>query len=264
MSLPAVALLLVRALPTSPATALARCLVLAYLLFRRDCRREITRNCELLTGRADHWFWLRNGWAVGRNLALMAGIGTRRTAGLIDRATICADNLARQILERELHISMASLHFGVWEMLPQVFASKGTCVAVVTGRQRDRGLRAQLRRIRSHSGVVELCGLRAVLDQLAAPGLVGFMLDNTNRGQQGQLAIGGLRMRVPLLAFQLAERAGLKLLPVVGRLVRGRLWVHVGNPGSREEVVTQLLEQVRNAPEEWVLWAKAGALSWAA
>jgi lauroyl/myristoyl acyltransferase len=254
------ALLLVRALPTEPAVALARLLVVLYLFLRPSYRREIERNLALACGRHDRFFWVRNAWAVGRNLALMAAIGTGREQAMIDRAEVYIDNTTRRILEQELHVAMASFHFGLWEMMPQVFARAGWRVGLLAGRQQDRFVARVASRARRSRGVSAVTKAKSALRLAGRPGLTGFMLDNTSRGNQEWFQDGSLRMRVPVFGFELARRRGLAVVPIWGCLERGRLRIGVGRPGPAAEVVGQLLEQARRRPEEWVLWAKAGAL----
>ncbi|MBM3315595.1 hypothetical protein FJY71_07130, partial [candidate division WOR-3 bacterium] len=170
MSLPGVALLLVRALPTEPAVALARLLLLVYLLCRPAYRREITRNLDLVCGRQGRFFWVRNAWAVGRNLALMAAVGTRRGEEMVDRAELRADNTTRLILEQDLHTSMMSFHFGLWELLPQVFARAGWSVGLVTGEQPDTFVARVAGRVRRSRGVKRAGNARAALRLTMQPG----------------------------------------------------------------------------------------------
>jgi hypothetical protein len=72
--------------------------------------------------------------------------------------------------------------------------------------------------------------------------------------------VGDLSIRVPDIGFRMAERRQTKMMPIAGRLERGRLMVRVGRPGTRQQVVAALLEEVRQRPEEWVAWGKEGAV----
>lgn len=264
MSALGVALLLVRALPGELAVALARLVVVVYLLFRPAYRREIAKNLELLCNRRDSLFWLRNGWSVGRNLAFMAGIGTRRCRELIDRGEIQCDNSTLRVLEQELHIGMFSCHFGLWEFLPQVFARAGYAVGVLVGRQGDRVLSRMLGQLRGHRSIRLLSSFEEVRRYSHECRIVGFLLDNTRRGGQRWLSADGLRLRVPQVGFRLSRHDGRVTLPVWAVLRRGRLQVGVGRPGEPADVVAQLLAQVRKQPQEWILWGKTGALERAA
>ncbi|MEO0073488.1 MAG: hypothetical protein ABIK43_02345 [candidate division WOR-3 bacterium] len=264
MSVLGFALLFVRVLPAELAVTLARCLVILYLLFRRDYRREITRNLLILCNRKDSFFWIRNGWNVGRNLALMAGIGTRRCDQLIDRAEVRCDNSTRCLLEQELQIAMFSCHFGLWEFLPLVFARAGYTIGVLTGKQGDRTLSQVVPRLRGQRNIRLLSHYDDVWRCLRGCTIIGFLVDNTRRGGQSWISVDGLHIRVPQVGFRLAKQNQMFMVPVWGFLERGRLRVCVGRSGEGTDVVAQLLDQVRRRPQEWILWGKNGALERAA
>jgi lauroyl/myristoyl acyltransferase len=260
MSLPGAALALIRALPASPAVVLARLVTIVYLFFRPDYRFEIRHNLKIVLGEDRPRFWIRNAWQVGRNLALMARLGQRRSHAIIDRARLHCDNSVRLTLERELHMVMASFHHGLWEYLPQVFARRGFGVALVTGDQRDSALQGELSRMRE-SGRVRLA---RNLKQAVRPGsgttISGFMLDNTSRGSQVRVTADGVSLRMPEFPFRLAERQGGRVIPMFARFEDGWLHVEAYPPADAAGVARALLEQVRRRPEDWVWWAKAGAV----
>jgi len=260
MSLPGVALLAVRALPAEPAAALARLLVLAYLLLRPDYRAEIRANFQVVCGHDAPRFWVRNGWRVGRNLAMMARVGTRQTDAIIDRAMVYADNGIRRFLERNVHTAMVCFHYGLWELLPKVFARRGLDVGVAAARQRDRRLAAALSRLRRLDSVEEAADPVALARRMRRPGLTGFMLDNTGRGRQEWSEAGGVCMRLPVTGFRLAARAGAKVALIAGFIEQGRLRVHISSAPNEAAALARFVEIVRRRPEEWVFWGKAGAL----
>jgi lauroyl/myristoyl acyltransferase len=260
MSLPGAALALVRALPASPAILLSRLIVVAYLSLRADYRSEIRRNLRLVLGQDRRLFWVRNAWQTGRNLALMARLGQARSQAIIDRAMLHCDNSVRMSLERELHMVMASFHYGLWEYLPQVLARRGFGVKLVIGEQRDTALQVQLSRLRE-SGRVRLArSIREAARTGSGPTISGFMLDNTSRGSQVTASADGVSFRVPEFPFRLAERQGGKVIPMFARFEKGRLRVDAYPPTDADGAAQALLEQVRRRPEEWVWWAKAGAI----
>ncbi len=260
MSLSAVALALVRALPEEPAALLTRTIVLCYLALRPDYRREIRRNLRIITGKATRWFWVRNGWRLGLNLALMARADSKGGYALVDRAVVRGENLTRKVLEQELHVTMASFHFGLWEYLPKVFSRSGCRVTLAVGEQRDPALAAELRDLRSSQCVAVARGIRQAIKAGREPSITGFMLDNTSQGAQTWVEWGGVRMRLPDIGFRLAARRGARLMPAFARLERGRLRVDVYPPGDEQVALRALLEQVREKPDEWVWWGKAGAI----
>ncbi len=261
MSLPGAALALVRALPYSPAVLLSRLIVLLYLALRPDYRREVRRNLRIIMGKDSRWFWARNGWRLGRNLALMARIGGRTGDAIIDRAMVCEENLTRHSLERELHVAMASFHFGLWEYLPQVFSRSGCRVSLAVGEQRDPALGRQVSALRRSGGVSVAKGLRQAIKPGNGPSITGFMLDNTSQGTQVWTECDGVRARLPDIGFRIAARKGGRVAPAFARLDRGRMRVDVYAAGDERTAVRALLDQVRRHPEEWVWWGKAGAIS---
>ena len=260
MSLPGVALALVRLLPSRPAAFLSRTIVLLYLALRTDYRREIRRNFRIIMGKDEPWFWWRNGWRVGLNIALMSKAGFRGGDALVDRATVCGENLIQQLLERELHVTMASFHFGLWEYLPKVLSRSGCRVKVVVGRQRDPALAGQLLRLRQSGSVGIATGIRRVIKAEPGPSVTGFMLDNTSQGSQTWTECDGIRLRLPDLGFRLAARGRRGLATAFARLDRGRLRVDVYAPGDERAAARALLGQVREHPDEWVWWGKTGAI----
>ena len=254
------ALMLVRALPASPSLLLSRFLVFSYLLFRLDYRKEIRRNYRLICGRDSRWFWLRNAWCLGRNLSLMASIGTRRGQHVIDKTVVCGDNHWWLQLEQELHAVMASFHFGAWEFLPQVIARLGVPVGLGVGAQRDAKLQQQLRRFRTGTAVRVERGLLSIRREMEQTGVTGFMLDNTSRGRRTVVTVDDVNFALPNLPFRIARSRGMGLAPAFCRFGHGRVRVRVYPPGDEEGAVRALLREVRAHPEEWVFWAKAGAV----
>ncbi|MEO0080059.1 MAG: hypothetical protein ABIK44_05230 [candidate division WOR-3 bacterium] len=250
MSLPGAILFLVRVLPGELGIALAQLSVLTYLLLRPDYRKETLQNYWLVRGEKDSRFWLRNCLTVGRNLALMARMGSARGDEIVDNAEVYIDNITLQTLERELHSIMVSFHFGLWEFLPRVFTRAGYRVRVVTGRQKDKLLERLIRRIRKDRQSPKVGPVR----------ITGFMLDNTCRGVQEWVELAGLKLRFPRAPFRLAARNNSKAIPLFAWLERGRLHVEVGRPGTEVDAARMLLRLVRNHPEEWLFWAKASAL----
>jgi lauroyl/myristoyl acyltransferase len=261
MSTASAALALVRALPARPASAIAQLAVVLHLWLRPDYRREIEDNYRVVMGSGRPGFWFSNARRVGRNLALMAHSDKRTGKRFVDTAVVRWENHTGQSLERELHSVMASFHFGTWEYLPQVFAHRGFAVRLAVGRQRDAALQRRLEDLRERSGVRLVRSLREVVSALAEPGLTGFMLDNTSQGNQRWAVIDQVALRMPVLPFRVAAETGARVVPAFAGIdSRGRLVVDIGEPGDEQVVARALLARVRQHPEEWVWWGKAGAV----
>jgi lauroyl/myristoyl acyltransferase len=211
-------------------------------------------------GKESRWFWVRNGWRLGLNLGIMAKVSSRTGHVLVDRAMVYGENLTHQVLERELHATMASFHFGLWEYLPQVFSRSGCRVTLAVGEQRNPALGRQLFDLRRSAGVSMAKGIRQAIKARDRSSITGFMLDNTSQGTQIWTECDGVSVRLPDIGFKLAARDGGGLVPAFARLQCGRVRVDVYPPGDEHAAARALLEQVRQHPEEWVWWGKAGAI----
>lgn len=256
MTVLGICLLLVRALPGELALLFSRLVVLIYLALRRDYRREIRDNYRAIFRVERRWFWLHNGWCLGKNLWLMGRIGTPFLSKIIDRAEVCKENIGD--VEQELHtVIMVSFHYGVWELLPQVFASRGVDTAVVVSLQRDRILQKALAEIRKTTGVKLITGGQAFFSRLRnRTGVTGFMLDNTTKGKQVWVNVDGVRLRMPELPFRAGRVFNQRVVPLFAYLERGRIKVRLFGTGDEEKAGRVLLEMVRERPEEWVFWGK--------
>ncbi len=265
----------VRILPPELAVLFVRLILLIYLTVRGDYRREINTNYRVIFGQNRRWFWVRNAWRVGRNLALMAKIGTNFAQELIDRVLVCGENsyIKSRSREQELHMLMASFHFGMWEYLPQIFARWTDSVAVVVSEQRNPVLDFWLRRLRTGHGVKLIFQISQFFRRLSSPGITGFMLDNTSRGRARWIQLAGrldssrLMFRVPALPFQVLTRSANEgkvavkgVVPVFGYLRQGRLVVRVFPAGDEANAIRALFTMIREMPEEWIFWGKAGAV----
>lgn len=265
----------VRILPPELAVILVRLILLIYLTVRADYRREINTNYRVIFGKDRRWFWVRNAWRVGRNLALMAKIGTNFAQELVDRVLVSGENIniKSRSREQELHMLMASFHFGVWEYLPQIFARRSGSVAVVVSEQRNPVLDFWLKRLRTGHGVKLIFQISQLFRRLSSPGITGFMLDNTSRGHALWIQLAGpddssrLMFRIPALPFQVLTRTANErkvavrgVVPVFGYLRKGRLVVRMFPAGDEENAIRALFTMIREMPEEWIFWGKAGAV----
>lgn len=267
-------LILVRILPTEPGVFLVRLFTLFYLAVRPDYRREINTNYRLIFGCSRRWFWVRNGWRVGRNLALMVKIGTKVADKLVDRGQIYWENrIESRVIRKKEPSFMASFHFGLWELLPQLFVRRWGNVAVLVSEQRNRMVNFFLQRWRRSNKVSLVFQIKYLLRQRSKTGITGFMLDNTSQGQQFLVELPGavegrrLRFWLPTAPFQIARywanRRGGKekgVVPVFGYLWRGRFVVRVFPAGDEINALQALLTMVRKMPEEWIFWGKSGAV----
>ncbi len=286
MSLLSAALLLVRALPPEPALLLSRLIVIFYLTLRRDCRQDIAHNYRAIFGLEKRFFWIKNGWTVGRNIFLMARIGTEFAKKFLDRVAIYRENNSKgQLMGQNLQRVMTSFHFGLWEYLPHIFArmeGKETAVSVFVGEQRNPSLAKAILKIRQGRGVTynppryyfslkELvsCWHQKRSNSIRRKTIIGFMLDNTSRGKQVDVKCSlsdggdaqndgekGWGMLLPVLPFRLSKRLGCGVIPLFCYLKRDRLCVRVFASGDESNCFRALLSMIRERPEEWIFWGK--------
>ncbi len=104
-------------------------------------------------------------------------------------------------------------------------------------------------------------GVRPAIKAATGASITGFMLDNTSQGSQTWAEWDGVRMRLPDIGFRLAAREGAGLVTAFARFERGRIRVDIYPPGNEQASVRALLEQVREHPDDWVWWGKAGAIA---
>lgn len=128
---------LIRSLPLSLARAASRLILLLYLALAPAVRREINLNYHRVFARYRRWFWIRQAWRLGGNLALMSRLGRPGFDNTLDKTRIIGENMLEQIMLGDKSVIVLSLHYGAWELLPQIFARRGYQVCVGAGRQQD-------------------------------------------------------------------------------------------------------------------------------
>jgi len=207
---------------------------------------------------------LVNAWRVGRNLALMAKIGTGLEKKVIDRTLFYRENdYKSEEVEHTLHTVMASFHFGLWEFLPQVYANIGHNVGVVVAEQKDKTVNRLLSRLRQRNGVLLIKSGREVANRLRALGITGFMLDNTSIGKStsGRSAGDGVVLEMPEIAFAAGRRLELGVTPVFGYWDKGRLVIRIFGSGDEDKCFAALMKMIKERPADWVFWGKTGRIN---
>lgn len=217
---------------------------------------------------------MRNGWRLGRNFALMVKIGTKFADELVDRGQIYWENrIESRVVKQKETTLMAAFHFGLWELLPQLFVRRLGNVEVLVSEQRNRMLNFFLQRLRKSNEVSLVFQITHLLRQRSKTGITGFMLDNTSQGRQfwvelpSPVAGNRVRFRLPTAPFQIARYWASRsvgreksVVPVFGYLWRGRFVVRVFPAGDEVNALQALLTMVRKMPEEWIFWGKSGAV----
>jgi lauroyl/myristoyl acyltransferase len=260
MSILAACLRLVRALPTGLAIAASRWFVLCYLVVSPRVRREIGRNYARFFGRRNGGFWLGQAWQLGQNLALMSRAGSPESDKWLDNARIDGENILEQIMLRNGKAVVLSLHYGLWELLPDTFARRGYPVCVGAGGQRDVRLGAEILQLRSLQRVRYSDSLAELSGAVASGSLVGFVLDNTTRGRGVACDSVWPGLEVLKAPFVLAQKSDAALVPMLMRADGERLTVKVGEPvSSPDEFGVWAKREIAAHPEDWVFWGKREA-----
>jgi len=257
MSILAACLRLLRILPPGLAGEAGRAIVLSYLAVSPRVRREIRRNHARLCGRPDAGFWLKQGLRLGQNLALMSKSGTRGLDKWLDNARLDGENILEQIMLRNGRAVVLSLHYGLWELLPETFARRGYRVCVGAGDQRDARLLAEILQLRSQHGVRYTDSLTEMRDALKGGSLVGFAVDNTGRGRGAMCDSVWPGFEVLRTPFVLAQECSAALVPMLMRKNGRRLTVKIGEPVySPDEFGIWARREIAAYPEDWVFWGK--------
>lgn len=265
MSILAACLKLVRALPFSLAVAASRLLLLTYFMLSPRVRAEIAANYRRIfpeeatacTSRACGRFLVRLSWNLGRNLAVMAQMGRPALEKWLDNAIVSGENIVERIMLGGEKVIVTSLHYGLWELLPGVFARRGYRVCVGLGRQRDAVLDGVVREIRSEHDVTMTDSVPRMRAALREGSLLGFVLDNSNRTRGLDCAALGEGFRLLRTPFSLSRVDGARLVPMFATQTRGRLRIDVLDPvDSSEEFGARARELIRARPEDWVFWGK--------
>jgi lauroyl/myristoyl acyltransferase len=223
-------------------------------------RQEIGRNHARLFGLSDPGFWTRQAVRLGDNIALMAKVGQPVVDKQLDNALIDGQNILERIMLGNAKVVVLSLHYGVWELLPHVFARKGYPVCVGMGSQGDVQLGRELVQLRTGQRVTftsRVAEMRQALEQKA---LVGFALDNTraSRGVRCDALWPGFSLlRTP---FALAQAEHATLVPMLMRRAEHGFEVKIGEPvKTPDEFGAWARQEILAHPEEWVFWGKREA-----
>jgi lauroyl/myristoyl acyltransferase len=262
MSILAASLGLVRALPAGLAGLAGRLIVLCYLVVFPRVRREIERNHVRVFGQRRAGFWLRQAWRLGANLALMSRSGHPSLDKLLDNARIDGENILEQIMLRNERAVVLSLHYGVWELLPETFARRGYQVCVGAGSQLDARFGTEILQLRTQHGVRYTDSLDEMREALKSGSLVGFAVDNTSRGRGVGCSSVWPGFEVLRTPFVLAQEQGAALVPVLMRREGRQLSAKVGLPvRSPEEFGNWARREIATHPEDWVFWGKREAVA---
>jgi lauroyl/myristoyl acyltransferase len=178
----------------------------------------------------------------------------------LDNACIDGENILERNMLGDGKVVVLSLHYGVWELLPAIFARRGYPVCVGNGLQPDAQFGAELGQLRSGQGVTLTSNISEMRQALVCRSLVGFVLDNTRvtQGERCDAMWPGFEvLRTP---FTLARQSGASLVPMLARQDSGQVSVKIGEPvATAEQFGAWARRELVQSTADWVLWGKRGA-----
>ena len=239
-----------KALPLFLRIPLAQLFFVAFMSAKKNYRREINRNYQLLTGRPRPSFWIKNALTLAKNCALMLEIGNRNDEMILDRVEIKGENNLMAAYQKGRGVVVVSLHFGPWEFLPQVFARKGYPVAIAAQPQRNGWFDEQLLKIRNRRPITVTDRIGEMKHTLKTGALLGFLLDNSSKTRK--LETGWLWPEFRVLRTPFALSA-IMHSPIVPMMVYNRGLTPVVEIGTDWDFFKTTLARY---PEEWVFFGK--------
>uniref|UniRef100_A0A7C3URQ7 Lysophospholipid acyltransferase family protein n=1 Tax=candidate division WOR-3 bacterium TaxID=2052148 RepID=A0A7C3URQ7_UNCW3 len=222
-----------------------RCLLLGYLLRNKGYRKEIENNYYALFKKRSHKFFSRNAKRLSENFAFTL-LGNRDFL----------PEIPGEVQSGKGGVFL-TLHFGIWEVLPSIFARAGFRVGIAVSSQKYSLVSRILERIRRRDGVFLVRSVPEMLSLVRRGFLLGFAVDNTRRVERFSLDIFWRGFRIVKTPFVIAERAKCPLYSIFGFLSREKkVVVKIERINGPEEFARSALDFVREYPEEWVFWGK--------
>lgn len=251
---------LLNVLPLSIAILVCQFITVTYLALKPNYRNEIEYNYKKVFRQTKKYFWIKNGLAVGKNLAMMVKYKNKD----LDRVEIEGENIMKDIMKKNSCIAV-SFHCGLWELLPQVFARRGYNIFLNVQEQRNSRLNRYLENWRSKNGVKLINNLKmlrdAIILKLHTSSLIGFVLDNTHYAEFNNNS----DFPFPLLTvpFIIAKRYSLPIVPIFNFTHENKVKALVGsvcypasNDNLEQNIIEQFLSILKKYPEQWVFWGK--------
>jgi len=241
-----------RVLPFRISLPLSQLIILLFLL---RYRREIEENYGIFNKR-DRKFWIRNGLELGRNSALMLQLG-KRDKGILDGIRVRGEERLREAYRKGRGVIVVSLHFGPFEVLPQLFAYKGYKVAITVDHQKSRWLEKGLVSLRSYRGVRLIDSIPQMIDVLRKGFILGFLLDNTHRVEKVFRHSLFKDFGVIKTPFILSKLTKAPIFPMIIYKNSIRPEVEIGDPLNFKDNPIPFFEPfIKRNPEEWVWFGK--------
>lgn len=251
---------LAKNLPQKQAIILCQFIVISYLLFRKNYRAEIKANYQKIFGIYQNRFWLQQSRRIGKNLALM--LHSAKNDKILDKTQIYGENILCRLTENNQKAIIVSFHYGLWELLPQIFQKLGYEISISISAQRDRNLAYEINKVRNRNGVKTVSTVRAMKEILQSNGspkrkqLLGFVLDNTSKTRGINLNEPWTGFTVLRTPFILAKMAKTSVLSMFCYRQNDKTVVDIDEIHHPREVGTRLHSYIEKNPAEWIFWGK--------
>lgn len=266
---------LVRFLPRRSGRSFCRGLVrLGYRIRRRERALAGANLALVFADRCESWrqgLLRRNADALGENLYAALTSGRQAARGFpdvvveLDAEGRGLPDVLRQLQAKGRGVLLLTAHLGCWELLGVWLAGQVDCPTVVTATIHNPAVDRLLQDRRRTAGLRPLpreAGVKPLLRALDQGAVVGVLLDQATRAAAAVLPFLGRPARTPLVAYRIAWRRAVPLVPAAMVRANGRWLVrHLAPifPQPGEDVLelaargNRALEtMIERNPAQWV------------
>ena len=200
---------------------------------------------------------------MGNNFGVMVKMGEVNKK-ILDKTLIYGEN----ILYNYKKAIIVSFHYGLWELLPQIFQRLGYKTYIAASVQADKSLESELFRYRSQNGVKlikTISEMKHCLKQSPpwadgakqAKGiLLGFVLDNTRKTKRLCLSEPYPNFFILRTPFVLAKLAKVPILSMFCYQRNNQIVVDIDEVKSPAMLGKRLRNYLKRSPEDWIFWGK--------
>lgn len=254
---------LAKKLPTCLAIIFCQFIILVYLISRKQYRKEILFNYQKIFGLRPYrgkWFWLNLSQRLGSNFGIM--LKSSNNKKILDKTQIYGENILYNLTKNNQSAIIVSFHYGLWELLPQIFQRVGYETYIAIGEQRDKKLASELDQYRSQNGVkliktiAEMKQILSVRPNSSKRRLLGFVLDNTSKTKRLRLSEPFQDFSILRTPFVLAKLAKIPILSMFCYQKDKKIIVAIDEIKSPETIGLKLRYYVERSPTDWLFWGK--------
>jgi KDO2-lipid IV(A) lauroyltransferase len=171
------------------------------------------------------------------------------------------------VLARGKGCLVISIHMGSWEGLASYWGGRSEPTSLITEVLEPPALWEKVKRMRETTGMsiipLTRSAPREILRRLRANGMVTGAIDRDLVGNGVPLPFFGRLAPIPLGLFEIAQRSGAGVLPVVATREAGDfyrfegfppIWVEPGEEGVKaaaQRCLAIFEEEVRKRPDQW-------------